>query len=64
MESLTKNRQAPGTLRAMIERAYGPGETLDSAEELGHGWFNVAYRIRLRLAWTRGRLDESVVLFG
>lgn len=47
MESLTKNRQTPATLRAMIDRAYGPGQ-LHSAEELGHGWFNAAYRIRLR----------------
>ncbi|RMI34752.1 aminoglycoside phosphotransferase family protein [Streptomyces triticirhizae] len=36
----------------MVERAYGrehvpQGET-GWAEELGHGWFNVAYRIRLR----------------
>jgi aminoglycoside phosphotransferase (APT) family kinase protein len=52
MESLTKNRQTPETLLAMIERAYGPGELPDPATdwhaELGHGWFNVAYRIRLR----------------
>ncbi|GGN50397.1 aminoglycoside phosphotransferase (APT) family kinase protein [Actinoplanes campanulatus] len=54
MESITKNRQSPDTLRAMIARAYGPDEVpmpADSAEwcsELGHGWFNVAYRIRLR----------------
>jgi aminoglycoside phosphotransferase (APT) family kinase protein len=52
MESLTKNRQAPGTLRAMIARAYGPdrvpGEAAGWCAELGHGWFNVAYRIRLR----------------
>lgn len=35
----------------MIERAYGAGQvpTGDGwASELGHGWFNVAYRIRLR----------------
>ncbi|GIE35806.1 aminoglycoside phosphotransferase [Actinoplanes italicus] len=52
MESLTKNRQTPATLRAMIERAYGPdevpGPATDWCTELGHGWFNVAYRIRLR----------------
>jgi aminoglycoside phosphotransferase (APT) family kinase protein len=51
MESLTKNRQSTATLRAMIERAYGPGQVPDGddfAVELGHGWFNVAYRIRLR----------------
>lgn len=52
MESITKNRQTPGTLRAMVARAYGPGQVIeddgDWVEELGHGWFNVAYRIRLR----------------
>jgi aminoglycoside phosphotransferase (APT) family kinase protein len=52
MESLTKNRQSPATLRAMIARAYGPDEVpaddTDWWSELGHGWFNVAYRIRLR----------------
>ena len=51
MESLTKNRQSPATLRAMIERAYGAGQVPagdDWFTELGHGWFNVAYRIRLR----------------
>ncbi len=50
MESITKYRQSPQTLRRMIERAYGPelvpsGD--DLATELGHGWFNVAYRLRL-----------------
>ncbi|MEU4622620.1 phosphotransferase [Actinoplanes sp. NPDC023801] len=52
MESLTKNRQTPETLRAMIQRAYGPdqvpGQDGDWCSELGHGWFNVAYKIRLR----------------
>lgn len=52
MESITKNRQTPQTLRAMIARAYGPDQVPDEASswvsELGHGWFNVAYRIRLR----------------
>lgn len=52
LESITKNRQPPQTLRAMIARAYGPDQvpTEDPgwATELGHGWFNVAYRIRLR----------------
>ncbi|WP_432102846.1 phosphotransferase family protein [Streptomyces sp. bgisy091] len=50
-ESITKNRQSPGTLRAMIERAYGSRQVPvgdDFAEEITHGWFNVAYRIRLR----------------
>ncbi|GAA4608463.1 aminoglycoside phosphotransferase (APT) family kinase protein [Actinoplanes octamycinicus] len=51
MESITKNRQSFGVLRAMAERAYGPGEAPageDAVSELAHGWFNVAYRIRLR----------------
>ncbi|MFG2672965.1 phosphotransferase family protein [Streptomyces sp. NPDC048445] len=51
MESITKNRQSPEVLRAMIERAYGAGRVPAGdgwASELGHGWFNVAYRIRLR----------------
>jgi len=51
MESITKNRQTPDALRAMIARAYGPEQVPDGdgfAEELGHGWFNVAYRLRLR----------------
>jgi aminoglycoside phosphotransferase (APT) family kinase protein len=50
MESITKNRQSPATLRAMIARAYGPDQVPDGdfAQELGHGWFNVAYRLRLR----------------
>jgi aminoglycoside phosphotransferase (APT) family kinase protein len=52
MESLTKNRQTPGTLRAMIAQAYGSDQVPDGDAgwwtELGHGWFNVAYRIRLR----------------
>lgn len=51
MESITKNRQPLDALRAMVERAYGAGQVPEGdgwAEELGHGWFNVAYRIRLR----------------
>ncbi|GAA1680957.1 aminoglycoside phosphotransferase family protein [Glycomyces endophyticus] len=51
MESITKNRQSAETLRAMIAAAFGPEqvpEGEDFAEELGHGWFNVAYRIALR----------------
>ncbi len=52
MESITKNRQTPETLRAMVARAYGPEQVIeddgDWVAELGHGWFNVAYRIRLR----------------
>jgi aminoglycoside phosphotransferase (APT) family kinase protein len=51
VESITKNRQPLDVLRAMIGRAYGPDQVPDGddwARELGHGWFNVAYRIRLR----------------
>ncbi|BCJ39467.1 aminoglycoside phosphotransferase [Actinoplanes ianthinogenes] len=50
MESITKNRQPPEVLRAMVERAYGRDEVPDddAVSELSHGWFNVAYRIRLR----------------
>jgi aminoglycoside phosphotransferase (APT) family kinase protein len=51
MESITKNRQPIETLRAMTARAYGAGLVPagdDWVSELGHGWFNVAYRIRLR----------------
>ncbi|MFI1567181.1 phosphotransferase family protein [Streptomyces sp. NPDC020490] len=51
MESITKNRQSPEVLRAMVERAYGPDRTPVGegwVSELGHGWFNVAYRVRLR----------------
>uniref|UniRef100_UPI002A8392B8 phosphotransferase family protein n=1 Tax=Streptomyces sp. CRN 30 TaxID=3075613 RepID=UPI002A8392B8 len=51
MESVTKNRQPTATLRAMVGRAYGPDRVPEGegwAAELGHGWFNVAYRIRLR----------------
>lgn len=50
MESITKNRQPPEVLRAMVARAYGADQVVDGddfATELGHGWFNVAYRIRL-----------------
>ena len=50
MESITKNRQSLPALRAMIERAYGVGKVPsgdDWVTELGNGWFNVAYRIRL-----------------
>jgi hypothetical protein len=52
MESITKNRQPQETLRAMAARAYGLGQIPAAGEdwvsELGHGWFNVAYRLRLR----------------
>ncbi|WP_405927213.1 phosphotransferase family protein [Streptomyces sp. NBC_00035] len=51
MESITKNRQSPEVLRAMAERAYGPDRSPEGegwVSELGDGWFNVAYRIRLR----------------
>jgi aminoglycoside phosphotransferase (APT) family kinase protein len=51
VESITKNRQPVDVLRAMVARAYGTAQVPDGddwAQELGHGWFNVAYRIRLR----------------
>lgn len=52
MESITKNRQPVDALRAMVARAYGPDQVCDADEdwvgELSDGWFNVAYRIRLR----------------
>ncbi len=51
VESITKNRQQPSVLAAMVERAFGPDEVPAGegwAEELGHGWFNVVYAIRLR----------------
>jgi aminoglycoside phosphotransferase (APT) family kinase protein len=51
MESITKNRQPPAVLREMVARGYGAGQVPAGegwASELGHGWFNVAYRIRLR----------------
>jgi aminoglycoside phosphotransferase (APT) family kinase protein len=51
VESITKNRQSVDVLRAMVVRAYGEAQAPIGdgwAEELGHGWFNVAYLIRLR----------------
>jgi aminoglycoside phosphotransferase (APT) family kinase protein len=51
MESITKNRQPIGVLRAMVARAFGPDlipADDDWACELGYGWFNVVYRMRLR----------------
>ena len=52
MESITKNRQSIETLRKMVARAYGPDRVPDGDDgwvsELGHGWFNVAYELRLR----------------
>jgi len=50
MESTTKNRQPIEVLRAMAARAYGSGLVpagADWVSELGYGWFNVAYRMRL-----------------
>lgn len=50
MESVTKNRQSPETLRTMIERAFGPQQVPDGegfATELTYGFFNALYRIRL-----------------
>jgi hypothetical protein len=49
MESVTMNRQSVEVLRAMAARVYGDPEVPDGdgwTEELGHGWFNVAYRGR------------------
>lgn len=52
MECITKDRQPVETLPAMVGRAYGPeqvpGADEDWVSELEHGWFKVAYRIRLR----------------
>lgn len=51
MQSITKNRQQAPALRAMVARAFGPDQVPDGegwAQELGHGWFNVVYEIRLR----------------
>jgi aminoglycoside phosphotransferase (APT) family kinase protein len=51
MESITKNRQPLTVLREMVARGYGAAQVPAGegwASELGHGWFNVAYRIRLR----------------
>jgi aminoglycoside phosphotransferase (APT) family kinase protein len=51
MESITKNRQPAAVLRAMAGRAYGADLVPDGVswvDELGHGWFNAAYRMRLR----------------
>ncbi|BDZ41874.1 aminoglycoside phosphotransferase [Paraoerskovia sediminicola] len=51
MESITKNRQSTTTLRAMVERAYGPQQVPDGddfATELSYGFFNALYRVRLR----------------
>jgi aminoglycoside phosphotransferase (APT) family kinase protein len=52
VESITKNRQPDEVLRAMVERAYGqdrvPADGSEWVSELGYGWFNAAYRIRLR----------------
>jgi aminoglycoside phosphotransferase (APT) family kinase protein len=50
-ESITKNRQPAEVLRAMAARAFGDDrvpEGVDWYAELGHGWFNVAYLMRLR----------------
>lgn len=51
MESITKNRQPPEVLRAMVGRAFGDDQVPAGegwVEEFGHGWFNVVYAIRLR----------------
>jgi aminoglycoside phosphotransferase (APT) family kinase protein len=51
MESITKNRQPTERLRAMASLAYGSDVVPDGSawvSELGNGWFNVIYRMRLR----------------
>jgi aminoglycoside phosphotransferase (APT) family kinase protein len=51
VQSITKNRQPASALRAMVARAFGQDQVPEGeewAEELGHGWFNVVYAIRLR----------------
>jgi len=52
VESVTENRPPLETLREMVARAHGPDLVPDADDrwvsELGHGWFNVAYDIRLR----------------
>ncbi|WP_305786277.1 hypothetical protein [Symbioplanes lichenis] len=52
MERVTRNRQSPTALLAMLERAYGAGPVPDAGDEwvseLDHGWLNMAYLIRLR----------------
>ncbi|WNM24401.1 phosphotransferase family protein [Demequina capsici] len=51
MESTTKNRQSDATVRTLIAAAYGDDQVPtepDFAHEITEGWFNVAYRIRLR----------------
>ncbi|MDT0270180.1 aminoglycoside phosphotransferase family protein [Streptomyces sp. DSM 44915] len=50
-ESITKNRQPAEVLAAMVERAFGADQVPTGtgwATELGQGWFNVVYLIRLR----------------
>src|SRR5262245_24728365 len=50
MESITKNRQPLKVLQAMVACGYGDAQVppAEGFEELGHGWFNVAYLVRLR----------------
>lgn len=50
MESLTKNRQSFDTLQRLVARGFGENQvpaTADAVTELGAGWFNIAYKIRL-----------------
>ena len=50
MESLTKNLVSFDTIKALVARAYGQElapTSEDAIKELGHGWFNVAYRVTL-----------------
>jgi aminoglycoside phosphotransferase (APT) family kinase protein len=52
LESITKNRQLVEAIRAMVGRAYGldqiPPASDSWVSEMEHGWFNVAYHVRLR----------------
>lgn len=51
MESRTKYRQSFGTIREMVERAYGAGEVPDdpsAVSEFERGWFSAVYGVRLR----------------
>lgn len=51
MQSITKNRQSPDVLRAMVERACGVAEVPSGdgwCTEMTDGWFNVVYLVTLR----------------
>jgi aminoglycoside phosphotransferase (APT) family kinase protein len=46
-ESLTKRRLGEDTLRALVAEAFGPDAALAGSRELGEGFFNAAFRVRL-----------------